>query len=517
VKRLVLVALLMVLTWATPALAHASLVSTTPMSNEQLQSAPPQVSMHFSEPVTATQDTFRVYDEHGKQIKTKKATHPKGDPTTLGTVLPRLDKGRYTVVWRVVSADSHPVHGAFPFNVGEVANDDTDISRSLLSSDHASPAVRALQATARGILLFGIIGAVGAGFWMQVWREDRLTRRFARISFGIVGITTIVGILSQGVYANARPLTSLFNIDLIRDTLNTRFGHGAELRLTAVVLALVFFRQRFAPAIFALAIVLSLTASGHASTGRLPYVGMVLDILHIGAASAWFGGLAIIVLAIFRNHQNKQQMLRTFSRMALVCASTILVTGLLQAFRQLRSWHALTATDYGRLVVTKLILFLVIIAVARFSRRAVRAWNSDALRTLVSIEALFASAVIVITTILISTSPTASKPTSYDRTSRLNGDIVQLHIDKTATGAESMSISVEDGSGSPLAVPEVTMSMTLANEGIGPIDMALQADGNGRYSTTNATVPLPGTWTVRVTVRTTDIDQASTSFAVHVS
>lgn len=472
--------------------------------------------MHFSEPVTATQDTFRVYDQHAKQIKTRKAMHPGGDATALTTVVPKLEDGRYTVVWRVVSADSHPIHGAFDFSVGATADEGGNFSQTLLSSDHASPAVRALQAITRGILLFGIMGAIGAALWLHIWR-DEFTRRVARACLVVVGVATAVGVLSQGVYTNARPLGSLFDVDLLHDTLGTRYGHGAELRLLAIVLGLAFLRNRVATAVSAVMIVCSLAIAGHAGTGRLPYAGLTLDVLHIGAASAWFGGLGLVLVAITRHRENTRAALRTFSRVALICASTILLTGILQAFRQLHSWHALASTDYGRLVITKLILFAVIVTIAPFSRRAVRAWNPGALRTLVAIEVVFAIAVIIVTTVLISTSPSATKPISYDRISKLNGNVIRLHVDKTATGPESMAVTVDDSAGRPVNVPEVTMSLTLANEGIGPLDVALRADGPGRYSTTSATVPLPGTWSVRVTVRTTDIDQSSTSFAVPVS
>jgi copper transport protein len=195
----------------------------------------------------------------------------------------------------------------------------------------------------------------------------------------------------------------------------------------------------------------------------------------------------------------------------------MVASGLLQALRQLHTWHALTDTAYGRLIITKTMLFLAIVFIAWFSREAVKKSSLTSLRATVIIELVFAAAVVVVTTILISTSPTSATDTAYDRSSRLGSNTVTLHIDHARVGPESMTISVNDSNGDPIDVPEVQLSFTLANEGIGPLNMPLQAVSAGRFASTNATAPIPGTWTARVTVRTNDVDQSSTSFAIPIS
>ena len=523
-KRLLVVAFMMLVLWATPASAHATLTSSEPASAQTLVAPPEHLTLHFSEPVTPTKDTFRVYDQRSKQQKTPKAFHPGGDPASLSVVLPDLREGQYAVVWRVVSADSHPVHGALTFQIG-TASEGNNLSQSLLASDHAAPSVRILQGATRATALFFTVVALGAMVMMLAWRRvpvfEELAQRVTFWSVILLGAATLIGVLSQGVYTNVRPIASLFDLDLIQSTLTTRYGYGAVVRLLAVALALVALRWR---PLFVLVsgagIVASLAISGHAGTGRLPVAGVVLDLFHVSAASIWFGGLIMVVIALFRTHadaETKQQAFRVFSNIALMCATVVVASGLLQATRQLHSWNALFTLAYGRLVITKTLLFLVIVLIAAGSRVAVRRWNPNAqkaLRTTVGIELLFALAVIVVTTILIGTSPTGAAPTSYERSSLLEGNTVTLHVEPTRTGPETMNISVNDAMGNALDVPEVLLSLTLANEGIGPLDVPLRAIAPGRFTTTNASVPLAGTWTARVTVRTGDLYESSTSFAI---
>jgi copper transport protein len=112
-------AVLFALLFATPAAAHAELVSITPANGAQLKTPPTQVQMTFTESVNLIDDGIRLVDDAG-------ATVPTPDPTVDGhTVIwpmpADLPDGAYVVTWRVVSADGHPVSGASSFGVGTAA------------------------------------------------------------------------------------------------------------------------------------------------------------------------------------------------------------------------------------------------------------------------------------------------------------------------------------------------------------------------------------------------------------
>lgn len=105
---------------AGAASAHAALRSTDPGDGTVLKSAPRDITLTFTESVGLLDDSFRVLAPDGKRLKVTDAGHGPGGSDTARVSLPaELAQGTYTVAWRVVSADSHPVSGAFTFSVGK--------------------------------------------------------------------------------------------------------------------------------------------------------------------------------------------------------------------------------------------------------------------------------------------------------------------------------------------------------------------------------------------------------------
>ena len=107
---------------AAPASAHAALESTTPAQGSQVSTAPSSVSLTFSEAVGINPQSVEVLDPSGHRVDKGDPHNPGGQPATVTVDLKAgLPKASYTVVWHVVSADSHPVSGTFSFGVGVAA------------------------------------------------------------------------------------------------------------------------------------------------------------------------------------------------------------------------------------------------------------------------------------------------------------------------------------------------------------------------------------------------------------
>jgi copper transport protein len=101
---------------AGPAAAHATLVSTDPADGARLDRAPDCITLRFSEPVSLGAGYARLLQSDGTVYESTASV----DDGTL-TLVPRAelpDDTGYLVTYRVVSADSHPVAGAFSFTVG---------------------------------------------------------------------------------------------------------------------------------------------------------------------------------------------------------------------------------------------------------------------------------------------------------------------------------------------------------------------------------------------------------------
>ena len=98
----------------SPASAHSRLTSTSPAAGSTVRTAPRSVSLTFNERLLGRYSNITVTGPRG-------ATYSVGRPrqvdtTTTQDVQP-LGSGQYTVAWRVVSADGHPIGGSFRFTV----------------------------------------------------------------------------------------------------------------------------------------------------------------------------------------------------------------------------------------------------------------------------------------------------------------------------------------------------------------------------------------------------------------
>ncbi|GAA0357341.1 copper resistance protein CopC [Microbispora corallina] len=108
----VVVTLLLGMAAAIPAQAHTSLKNSDPQKNAQVQTLR-KVTLEFAESVR-----FPVVVVRGEDGKRYESGDPAVDgPKVSEAVVDAVPPGRYTVAWRVVSQDGHPVEGEIPFTV----------------------------------------------------------------------------------------------------------------------------------------------------------------------------------------------------------------------------------------------------------------------------------------------------------------------------------------------------------------------------------------------------------------
>jgi len=94
------------------ALAHAELLSSTPPDGARVAAAPPAVTLTFSDPIDAQFVRVAVTTPAGTVPATATASGPR-----VTVPVPAAGPGAYRVVYRVVSADGHPVSGQLAYTV----------------------------------------------------------------------------------------------------------------------------------------------------------------------------------------------------------------------------------------------------------------------------------------------------------------------------------------------------------------------------------------------------------------
>lgn len=374
---------------ATPASAHAMLERTSPAAQSVVAHAPAQVSVSFSEAVTLVPGAVRVYDGALHEVDTGTASHVGGDPTSAGVALaPGLAPGTYTVTWRVVSADSHPVSGGFSFSIGHPGP-----SAAPPPPEDGGGAAGVALAVARFVEYAGLAALGGAAVLVALRRagaEEPVLRRARR---GVVAgwwallVGSVLALLLQGPDAAGSALTSVFDPTVLGTTLASSTGLLLAARVVLVLVAGLLGRRLVAaaeaPAPFgeravaaaaaALAAAATFSASGHAGVDPPVVLGMVVDLAHLTAMSLWIGGLVALLLALRRAADTAAvaTVLPRFSRGAQVAVGVIVATGLYQTWRDVAEPGALVTTTYGWLLLGKVGAVVVLLVLGDGARRLV--------------------------------------------------------------------------------------------------------------------------------------------------
>jgi len=384
-------AITLVLAVAGPASAHATLDRTDPSDGSVLAIQPALIAAQFDEPVGVSGDSLRVFSPTGDRVDNGTTSHGAQNDIITVTLRSGLKNGTYTVAWHVISADSHPVSGAFTFSIGAPSR--TSVNPSTIVT-RASTLEGVVYGAARWAAYLAFALLAGAIVFLALcWPKGATAGGSFRMI--VVGWTTLVAssvvqLLLQGVYASGLPLSRIFDPSVIQATTATRFGTTIEVRLLILAisapavtigvqrLATASFPQRMRAGALALPATMGLAATwaatGHASTGIQVPLAVLSDILHLTAMAVWLGGLAMLVLVVLRNPEKPKQAaaaVNRFSTIALTCVCVMIGTGSYQTWRDVASWYNLFDTTYGRLVLVKIGGLCVLICLGYYARRRI--------------------------------------------------------------------------------------------------------------------------------------------------
>ena len=549
-----MLALAAVLTVASPASAHATLSSSSPSPGDLLTAAPTEVELRFDETVTTVPDSLRVLGPDGSRADTG-VTHRRGDGSTITVGLgDRLGQGTYLVSWRVVSADSHPVSGAFTFSIGTT-------STPPVADGASGPTTGLVLGLTRLGGYLGLVLLLGSAIflalcWPDGWRQRR-ARRLMLAGWATSVVAVLLALLVKGPDDAGLGLSQAGRWDLLQQVLATTYGKAMTVRLVLLVgLAAWYpFRStvrplatRTAAAVAGVIFVGTFATAGHAVADAARPVAVISDMLHLTAMAAWVGGLVVLV-AVVLPHPDPAAAARAvprFSRLAATAVAVLVVTGSYQAWRQVGGLAALTETSYGWDLVVKLGLVMIALTFAATSRSCVRALygtprpvvyaaaaddvldaepgahvldtavpdgqpdneseTRQTLRRTVAMEAVTAFLILCVTAALVATVPArAAYRPKVDETLRLGPLTADVSAVPATDRAMDLHLTLLGPDGSPVDPAEVTADVRLPDRQLGPLPLTLQAAGVGHEITT-VTVPVRGDWTLTVSARTTDFD-----------
>ncbi|MGH9191617.1 MAG: copper resistance CopC/CopD family protein [Acidimicrobiales bacterium] len=453
---------------AAPASGHAIVKRTEPAIDEVVANSPARVLMEFNEPVEISFGSIRVFDAHGRRVDDGETRYVEGSSDAVEVPLePELSRGTYTVAWRIVSADGHPIGEAFVFHVGAPGENPRGIVDEVLAGEGRAGSLESgLAAVGRWLLLVSLLVLAGAVvFLVLVW--GRLIappdvvggefaagwRRVVVAAWATALVSTLLLFVLQGALAADVPLREALSSNVLREVAETRFGVVSLIRLgllagcvavwpvvrrsvepgSSVGAAAVAVRPTVgvltAGGVLVLALLATPGLSGHAGTTDPVGLNVAADMLHMVAAAAWMGGLLLLLGVAFPATRNLPDgararvlapMVARFSDVAVVAVAVLVVSGGLRAWAEVRTLDALTDANYGVVLLVKLAAVLPILALGAINNRRTKpqivrlAAESDpggarrplwTLRRLVGAEVAMGAIVIAITALLVNLPP----------------------------------------------------------------------------------------------------------------
>ncbi|NUR29545.1 MAG: copper resistance protein CopC/CopD [Catenulispora sp.] len=416
---------------ASPARAHAELVSSDPEDGARLDAVPARVTLTFSEEIAVSECGVQA-NGHAAPVHGL-AGQPAVLVADLAGVQP--DHGLVTLSWHSVSSDDgHVADGGLRFTIGTgsagpatpapstgAAPDAAPDAAPATSPSTASGAVagapssatpNASPASAPGpvtpfprpdptvrhlVVLVQIVGFTatalfvgGLVFLTAIWPAgagERRTRRLLAVAWFLGLLAAAAEIPLRAAYAALHSVSGIFDGAAVETLLSGRLGATLIAKALlwvagGVVLAAVLQRAESATRLPGWRLGLAAVGFGLLRTGGMPghddsshpLAGAVADTVHLAGVVLWVGGLAVLLIGVLprRRPEELAVVVRRYSNLALVSVTAIIAAGVVLAWHLIGSMDALLHSSYGHLLLVKVGIVAAVLLVAQHSKAWVR-------------------------------------------------------------------------------------------------------------------------------------------------
>jgi copper transport protein len=342
-----LAAVLLALAVPAAASAHARLVGSKPADGAVLATPPGDVRLLFDDEIRPAGGDLAV-DSRGRSVLAGPAHRLAGNNRALVVPLrPGLPRGSYTVRWRIVSNDGHLISGVLAFAVGT-------------GSPRPVPTLSAGGGTSGTAVFLRLLFFVGVLVGGGAALTARLLGAGQRLRAFVLGAA--LALVAAGGFG-------LLALEPAADA--TRFGRVTEaaavvgaVGAAAAIGSLLLPALGVVAAALAALVLVAPTLAGHAlDPHHLRGLIALADFAHVLGAAVWIGGLVLLSLV------RTPQALRRFPPVAVASIAVLGAAAIPRALAAFPSLSSVVDTSYGRAVLVKTGLLIVVLAVAWSNRR----------------------------------------------------------------------------------------------------------------------------------------------------
>lgn len=493
--------------------AHASLVSTSPQDGSTIPDAPSILSLTFSEPVSpltlsliAPDGERQALDTYVLRDRTLEITPPAG-----------MAQGTHVLSWRITSEDGHPVGGAVVFSVGAAS------AAPATAVEEIDWTIRSGLWASRVLFYVGLFIGVGGAF-AAIWllRGEMQARGVIAGALALGAAAAVASIGFQGLDALGVPVWAFADPRVWSIAMTTSFGRTVVVALLAILLAALSLRgataaTRSASLVALVLVGVSLSLSGHASAAEPQWLTRPSVFLHGSTIAFWAGALIPLGMALHRGTPEASAGLRRFSAVIPYVVAGLIAAGIALAVVQVERPAALVETAYGRVLLLKLGLLVILFALAavnrwRLTAPAERGDRATAIRLArsIAVEIVVVLAILGVAAAWRFTPPPRALAAAAAVPASFHAHTAKAMADGTITpgraGVVDVSVVLMTGDFGPLDAKELTLVFANPEAGIEPIRRPAVKPGDGSWRIEGLVLPVAGTWTVRLDILISDFE-----------
>jgi copper transport protein len=528
--------------------SHAVLMDSSPKARQQLDVAPKEVAVTFNESVGPI--FFRIIDKAGAEVG--KPAEIRLDGTrmlmTLGDSLPN---GTYVMTYRVISADTHPVGATIPFSIGEPIGDLSGASAATAAPTSiwtAPVAVNrwllySMMLLAAGSALFVLLMPAAPSIADTALRVGRPTALVAAINYVLaIGMGGAEMLLGDG--------SALFGAAAWSRGFGSTLAPSAALGVPAMLL--LFWacgKGATPPRAGALGLgaalgIASFLVTGHAATAPPVWLMATTVGVHLTCAAFWIGALWPLARSTqLLPLKDSGALMTAFSNRAAWAVGALVLSGLVISWTQVQSFGNLFGNDYGTGLIRKLVLFIILLAIAGLNKL----WLTPALErgepraagriaNTIRLElALYLLILLVAMTLTLATPPraivqsgaggAAANPlaaamadnASLRGSLQASGYTAEYELTPGRAGENMLMVTVKGADGKVLeTIADLEIVPSLPSAGIGDIRIKASRQPGGMWHAMVQEMIIPGQWTLGLDVFVTDYDKVAMSGPVEI-
>ncbi|MBC6974805.1 copper resistance protein CopC [Bacillus sp. Xin] len=516
--------------------AHAYIVKSNPSENETLEKVPSAVRIEFDEILQSSNfNTVFVRNASGKRVDLKDAHVDKKNPKLLKVgVKQDIPNGTYSIQWKAISADGHLIQGVIPFRIGAEAKGESSIQAEEFGY---FPQLDMLLE--RGILYTSFSLYIGVLFFNLIMYKGNSSKVQSRSQkliwaslFGIF-ISLLFSLPLQAKVNADVSWVDAFQPALLKETLQLSvFGPVWMIQMTLVILLIAFtyfalkrgklssFKAWAIPILLFVGLLIIKAMNSHAYGLKYKVIAVIMDFLHLLAASLWIGGLSAIVLLLPKEEGNEKwakywNTTKSFSPWAIGAVIVIFVTGLFNSTFFIPTIHSLFDTNYGLALLTKFLLFISmgILGLIHYVRGRMR--KEKKLGATVKVEFGIGITIFIIVAFLTNIQTPPMPPTGpFTGSEKIdNGYELTLQVSPNKVGMNTFRIDLKDTNGQPVTDMEQIVLTTKSLEmDMGKGTFRVSPVSPGLYQAEGMYINMTGEWNIHVHGLTKALNSFDTDF-----